>query len=166
MKNLFKTFVMVAFVSIVGCSKNDDTANTSKSTNIPGSFIAGQVGSFSYDSRTGGGQTFATKVTLPIVGTQISLASALSDTKTLNLTFIAPATVGTISGVLFYSPNGTAASSIGNDDNCSGVSCNIIVTKNDGKVLEGTFTAMLKKADCTGASTSVSNGSFKAVVAL
>ena len=169
-KNLFKTAALALVILLLSCNKDEETPPLPAPTpgvllNLPGSFIAGEVGNFNYDSRTGGGQTFANKIAIPFAGDQIKIASALGDTKTLNLTFFAPATTGSVDGVCFYSPNGTAVSSIGNDDNCGGVSCTVNVTSNNGKILEGTFTASLKKTDCTGTATPVVGGRFKAVVA-
>jgi hypothetical protein len=149
------------------CSNDDDNPSEqlTPTTILPGSFIKGEVGNFYYDSTTGGGQTFATKIQLPFVGDQITIASVLGDTKTLNLTFFPPTGTGVTEGICFYSPDGTAANSIGNDDNCSGVFCDVIITSNNGSVIEGTFTANLKKSDCTGPTTPIVGGMFKAVVA-
>ncbi len=171
MKNLFKTAALALVILLSSCSKDEETPQVPVPTpgtgafNLPGSFIAGEVGNFGYDSRTGGGQTFGNKIAIPFAGNQIKIASVLGDTKTLNLTFFAPATTGSVDGVCFYSPNGTAASSIGTDDNCPNVSCTVNVTSNNGKILEGTFRAVLQKSDCTGTTTPVVGGTFKAVVA-
>jgi hypothetical protein len=157
MKNLLKTTVLLIIIIASSCKK--DAGVTAAST----SFVKGTVGSDIYDS-TSGGQATTTKVTLPFVGDQISIAST-SGAKTLNLTFIGITKVGTYSdeAVIFYSPNGTAGNSIGNDDSCTGVGSTLVVTKFESNLIEGTYTGKLKKSDCTGAVTLLTSGSFKAV---
>jgi hypothetical protein len=163
MKNVFKTMALALLIVVSSCSSD------SKSSSSPGggtstSFIKAKVGDVMYDS-TVNGQATAVKTTIPFAGDQISIVSALSEgPKTLNLTFIGVTGTGTFdsSAVVFYSPNGTAASSIGNDDSCDGVGATLVVTKYESNLIEGTFTAQLKKSDCSGAVTPVTNGSFKA----
>lgn len=167
MKNLFKIAFLFLSLVLCSCGGSDDAPAPAAPACLTGSFMKGQVGSVNYDSSVTGGQSCAIKTTVPFAGDQIAITSVLSDTKTLNLTFFVPPTLNTTTaGILFYSPNGSAASSIGNDDNCSGVSCSVRVLVNDGKKIEGTYTASLKKFDCSGPTTVVTNGTFKAVLAL
>jgi hypothetical protein len=163
MKNVFKTMALAFLIVASSCSKDDDSAS-SPSGSTSTSFIKARVGDVSYDS-TVNGQATVTKVNIPIVGDQITISSAQNDgPKTLNLTFIGVTGTGTFDtgAVVFYSPNGTNASSIGNDDSCDGVGAILVVTKYESNLIEGTFTAQLKKSDCSGAVTPVTNGSFKA----
>ncbi len=159
-KNLFKALALSLVIAVSSCSNDDDNASSSSSSE---SFVKGTVGGVNYDS-TVNGQATAVKVSVPILGDQITLASALNDTKTLNLTFVGVTGTGTFTNetVVFYSPDGTAASSIGNDDSCEGVGCTLVVTRYEANLIEGTFTANLKKSDCSGAVTAVTSGSFKA----
>jgi hypothetical protein len=160
MKNLFKTLVLSLVIVMSSCSKDDNATSTSGSS---GSFVKGTVGSVGYDSAANG-QGTATKVTIPGFGDQVTLATVQNDTKTLNLTFVGVTGTGTYTNetVVFYSPNGTAGSSIGNDDDCDGVSCTLKVTKYEANLIEGTFTAKLKSSNCSGEIIEVTNGSFRA----
>ncbi len=160
MKNqLSKIFIALAITTAFISCKKDKKTEPSKEAS--GSIIKATIGGVNYDSEVNGKAT-TTKVTIPFAGDQIAIASALSDTKTLNLTFLGVTGTGTFTSeaVLFYSPDGTSANSIGNDDACSDVNCKLIVTKYEANLIEGTFTAVLKKSDCSGATTTVTGGSF------
>lgn len=165
MKNNFKFLALVLCLSLASCKKEDvaPEPGTGGGT-ATGSFLKGNVGPFAYDSESAGGQGNATSVTIPFAGNQIAITTVLADTKTLNLTFFAPTSTGEIDGVCFYSPDGSSANSIGNDDNCPNVSCTVNVTNNNGEFIEGTFVAVLQKSDCSGATTPLTEGTFKAVI--
>jgi hypothetical protein len=163
MKNVFKTMALTLLIAVSSCSSDSKSSSPSGGGSST-SFVKAKVGDVTYDS-TVNGQATATKTNIPFVGDQISIVSTLNvGPKTLNLTFIGVTGTGTFDSgaVVFYSPNGTSESSIGNDDSCDGVSATLVVTKYQSNLIEGTFTAQLKKSDCSGAVTPVTNGSFKA----